>query len=101
MPHGIGADLVEVCRVEASLARMGQGFAWRILAESERPEFLCKRARALSRQAIRRQGGVWQGAGMRRSRAGHAARDRRQPRCAWAPNSPISRHSRTICAVQR
>lgn len=39
MLHGIGTDIIEVARVEESLARMGQGFAWRILGETERPAF--------------------------------------------------------------
>lgn len=37
---GIGTDIVEVARVHESLSRMGQGFAWRILAETERLDFL-------------------------------------------------------------
>ncbi|MBX3679133.1 holo-ACP synthase [Cognatazoarcus halotolerans] len=40
MLHGIGTDIVEVARVRESLERMGQGFAWRILGETERPDFL-------------------------------------------------------------
>lgn len=43
MLHGIGTDIVEVARVHESLERMGQGFAWRILGETERPGFLAAR----------------------------------------------------------
>ena len=75
MLHGIGADLVEVCRVEASLARMGQGFAWRILAESERPEFLCARepARFLAKRfAAKEAFGKALGCGVRAPATLHA-----------------------------
>ena len=43
MLHGIGTDIVEVVRMQESLSRMGEGLAWRILAEVERPEFLSAR----------------------------------------------------------
>lgn len=35
MIHGIGTDIVEVARIEASIAQFGDDFAKRILAESE------------------------------------------------------------------
>jgi holo-[acyl-carrier protein] synthase len=37
---GIGTDLVEIPRIERSLARFGEKFARRILAESEYEEYL-------------------------------------------------------------
>lgn len=52
MIYGIGADIVEVERIEASLTQFGDSFAKRILAESEweeyvasklKPRFLAKR----------------------------------------------------------
>lgn len=52
MIFGIGTDIVEVARIEASIHEFGDGFARRILAESElasyqlsqiKPRFLAKR----------------------------------------------------------
>ena len=52
MIYGIGTDIVEVSRIEASIAQFGDDFAKRILAESEyasyqeshiKPRFLAKR----------------------------------------------------------
>jgi holo-[acyl-carrier protein] synthase len=52
MIFGIGTDIVEVARIEASIAQFGDDFARRILAESEwhsyqqsaiKPRFLAKR----------------------------------------------------------
>ena len=52
MIFGIGTDVVEVARIEASIAQFGDDFAKRILAESElksyqesqiKPRFLAKR----------------------------------------------------------
>jgi len=52
MIFGIGTDIVEVSRIEASINEFGDGFARRILAESElasyqqsqiKPRFLAKR----------------------------------------------------------
>ncbi len=52
MIFGIGTDIVEVSRIEASIAQFGDDFARRILAESEfasyqqshiKPRFLAKR----------------------------------------------------------
>ena len=52
MIYGIGTDVVEVARIEASIAQFGDTFAKRILAESElasylesqiKPRFLAKR----------------------------------------------------------
>ena len=52
MIFGIGTDIVEVSRIEASIAQFGDDFAKRILAESEfasyqqshiKPRFLAKR----------------------------------------------------------
>ena len=39
MIRGIGTDLASVERIAASLARYGDRFAWRILAEPERAEY--------------------------------------------------------------
>ena len=52
MIYGIGTDIVEVTRIEQSLARFGDAFAQRILSEAEwleygqsqvKPRFLAKR----------------------------------------------------------
>ena len=52
MIYGIGTDIVEVARIEASIAQFGDDFAKRILAQSElasytesqiKPRFLAKR----------------------------------------------------------
>ena len=52
MIYGIGTDIVEVARIEASISQFGDDFAKRILAESElesylnsaiKPRFLAKR----------------------------------------------------------
>ena len=52
MIYGIGTDIVEVARIEASIAQFGDEFAKRILADSEfasyeksaiKPRFLAKR----------------------------------------------------------
>ena len=52
MIYGIGTDIVEVARIEASITQFGDDFAKRILAESEfasyeesaiKPRFLAKR----------------------------------------------------------
>ena len=40
MIHGVGIDLVLVRRMREALDRHGERFAWRILAEAERAEFL-------------------------------------------------------------
>lgn len=39
MIYGIGTDIVEVTRIEASVAQFGDDFATRILAESEFPSY--------------------------------------------------------------
>lgn len=39
MIHGIGTDIVAIARMEASLARFGDKFAWRILASQELQAF--------------------------------------------------------------
>ena len=39
MIFGIGTDIVEVSRIEASIAQFGDDFAKRILAESEYPSY--------------------------------------------------------------
>ena len=39
MIFGIGTDIVEVSRIEASIAQFGDDFAQRILAESELPSY--------------------------------------------------------------
>lgn len=39
MIYGIGTDIVEVARIEASVAQFGDDFAKRILAESELPSY--------------------------------------------------------------
>lgn len=40
MIYGIGADIVEVSRIEASIAQFGDDFAKRILAETEMTSYL-------------------------------------------------------------
>ena len=40
MIYGIGTDIVEVSRIEASIAQFGDDLAKRILAESELPSYL-------------------------------------------------------------
>jgi holo-[acyl-carrier protein] synthase len=40
MIFGIGTDIVEVARIEASITQFGDDFAKRILAESEMPSYL-------------------------------------------------------------
>lgn len=40
MIYGIGTDIVEVSRIEDSLARFGNAFAMRILSEREMQEFV-------------------------------------------------------------
>jgi holo-[acyl-carrier protein] synthase len=40
MIFGIGTDIVEVTRIEASITQFGDDFAKRILAESEMPSYL-------------------------------------------------------------
>ena len=40
MIYGIGTDIVEVARIEASITQFGDEFARRILAESELPSYL-------------------------------------------------------------
>jgi len=40
MIYGIGTDIVEVSRIEDSLARFGKDFAMRILSEREMQDFL-------------------------------------------------------------
>ena len=40
MIFGIGTDIVEVARIEASIDQFGDDFAKRILAESEMPSYL-------------------------------------------------------------
>lgn len=46
MIHGIGTDIVEVSRIEQSLARFGDAFAQRILTEAEYLEFELSQVKA-------------------------------------------------------
>lgn len=46
MIYGIGTDIVEVSRIEASLARFGEAFAQRILTAQEWPGFAESQTRA-------------------------------------------------------
>jgi holo-[acyl-carrier protein] synthase len=46
MIHGIGTDIVEVSRIEDSLARFGEAFAQRILTEREWQAFELSQTRA-------------------------------------------------------
>lgn len=46
MIYGIGTDIVEVSRIEASLARFGEAFAKRILTKQEWPGFVESQTRA-------------------------------------------------------
>jgi holo-[acyl-carrier protein] synthase len=46
MIFGIGTDIVEVSRIEASIAQFGDDFALRILAESEMPDYLSSHIKA-------------------------------------------------------
>ena len=39
MIFGIGTDIVEVARIEASISAFGDAFAQRVLAESELPSY--------------------------------------------------------------
>ena len=43
MIHGVGTDIVKIGRMAKPLARHGERFAHRILAESEREAFACSR----------------------------------------------------------
>ena len=74
MIYGVGTDVVEIGRIEKALERFGERFALRdslrarIEAVQEPPV-----ARGVSRQALRRQGSLHQGAGHRHPRAGELA----------------------------
>jgi holo-[acyl-carrier protein] synthase len=46
MIFGIGTDIVEVARIEASIAQFGDDFAKRILADSEMPSYLQSQIKA-------------------------------------------------------
>jgi holo-[acyl-carrier protein] synthase len=46
MIYGIGTDIVEVSRIEVSLARFGEAFARRILTKQEWPGFVESQTRA-------------------------------------------------------
>ena len=46
MIFGIGTDIVEVARIEASIAQFGDDFAKRILAPSELPSYLDSKIKA-------------------------------------------------------
>ena len=60
---GIGSDLCDIRRIEATLERFGERFVARCFTEIERRRSDApRRPRRLLRQAVRRQGGLRQGA---------------------------------------
>ncbi len=66
---GIGSDLCDIRRIEETLERFGERFLARCFTEVERRQLGAPgRARRLLRQALRRQGGLRQGAGHRAAR---------------------------------
>ena len=66
---GIGSDLIDIRRIEETLERFGDRFIERIFTEIERRKSDAPRQpRRQLRQALRRQGGLRQGAGHRLSR---------------------------------
>jgi holo-[acyl-carrier protein] synthase len=73
MIYGVGTDLIEIRRVERVLVRFGERFARRILCEPELKRFRAHKQPWPPRQALRREGGVHQGARHRHPRAGELA----------------------------
>ena len=62
MIYGIGTDIVQVSRIEASLARFGERFARRVLAPVEWERYArSARPATFSSQTFCRQGGRRQG----------------------------------------
>ncbi len=60
---GLGNDLIDIRRIEKSILRFGDRFLERIFTDVERGEVgQAGPARGLLRQALRRQGGLRQGA---------------------------------------
>ena len=60
---GIGSDLIDIRRIEKSLERYGERFISRIYTDIEQAKSERRRpARRLLCQALRRQGGLLQGA---------------------------------------
>lgn len=49
MIHGIGTDICDIRRVEATLARRGERFAEKVLGPDELPVFRARRARSEAR----------------------------------------------------
>lgn len=68
MIYGIGTDVVEVSRIESSLARFGDAFSQRILTEAELMEFATSQVKArflAKRFAVKEAFGKALGTGLR------------------------------------
>ena len=74
---GLGTDLIDIRRIEKTIERHGERFLDRIYTDIERAKSDTPRpARRLLCQALRRQGGLRQG-------AGHRAEPRRLSGATW------------------
>jgi pyridoxine 5'-phosphate synthase len=78
---GIGSDLCDIRRIEKTIARHGERFTHRVFTQQERERSEARRhSRPLLCKALRRQGGLRQGArhrhGRRRVLARHGGRQR-------------------------
>jgi hypothetical protein len=83
---GIGSDLCDIRRIERSLARFGERFTHRVFTEGERARSDGgRRARRILRPALRRQGGLRQGARHRHERGRVLA----PPDRAGDPHGPV------------
>ncbi len=84
---GIGNDLIDIRRIEKTLERYGERFIARVFTEVERRKSDGRApAGRLLRQALRRQGGVRQGAGHRPAPRRLLARHGRRQSALGAPN---------------
>ena len=89
---GIGSDLCDIRRVEETLARFGERFVARCFTDIERRRSeRARRPRRLLRQALRRQGGLRQGARHRTApRRVLARHGRRQPADSGKPTMRLT-----------
>ena len=84
---GIGSDLCDIRRIEKTLERFGERFTRRCFTEIEREKSdRAGAARGVLRQAIRRQGGLRQGARHRARRAACWSRTWASSTCRRAPD---------------
>ncbi len=101
MIHGIGTDLASIRRMAEALDRHGERFAWRILAEAERPAYHAApdKARFLAKRfAAKEAFGKALGTGVARPATLHQVQVTHDPagRPGFAYGEELGRHMRQV-----